>query len=75
MQRREIHCRMNADRQEQRRLRWLLLGLTLFAYAWRVHRLGAQSLWRDEVDAVFMALPHGASAALVDAGTTTTSAA
>ena len=37
-------------------LRLLLLGLILAAYAWRVHNLDAQSLWRDEVDAVYFAL-------------------
>lgn len=47
---------MKSARQGGQALRWLLLGLTLFAFAWRVHNLGAQSLWRDEVDAVFFAL-------------------
>ena len=36
--------------------RLLLLALTLAAFAWRVHNLDAQSLWRDEVDAVYFAL-------------------
>ncbi len=36
--------------------RLLLLALTLAAFAWRVHNLGGQSLWRDEVDAVYFAL-------------------
>jgi len=38
----------------QRRL--LAIALTLAAFAWRVHDLGGQSLWRDEVDAVYFAL-------------------
>jgi hypothetical protein len=36
--------------------RLLLLALTLAAFAWRVYDLDAQSLWRDEVDAVYFAL-------------------
>ena len=36
--------------------RWFLLLLILGAYAWRVTGLTAQSLWRDEVDAIYFAL-------------------
>ena len=36
--------------------RLLLLALTLAGFGWRVHTLTAQSLWRDEVDAIFFAL-------------------
>ena len=36
--------------------RLLLLALTLAGFGWRVHALAAQSLWRDEVDAIFFAL-------------------
>lgn len=36
--------------------RWLLLFLILGAFAWRVTGLTAQSLWRDEVDAIYFAL-------------------
>ena len=32
-----------------------LLALVLAAYAWRVHGLAWQSLWRDEVDAIYFA--------------------
>ena len=38
------------------RRRWLLLGLVLAAYAWRVTGLDRQSLWRDEVDAIYFAV-------------------
>lgn len=36
--------------------RVLLLGITLFAFGWRLHGITGQSLWRDEVDAVYFAL-------------------
>ena len=36
--------------------RLLLLALTLAGFGWRAHALSAQSLWRDEVDAIFFAL-------------------
>ncbi|MEM7535339.1 MAG: hypothetical protein AAF639_24390 [Chloroflexota bacterium] len=36
--------------------RWILLLLVLIAYAWRIQNLGEQSLWRDEVDAVYFAV-------------------
>ncbi len=36
--------------------RWLLALLSLVAFAWRLHGLSRQSLWRDEVDAIFFAL-------------------
>jgi mannosyltransferase len=36
---------------------WLLL-VTLLAFGWRMDRLGNQSLWRDEVDAIFFATRH-----------------
>ena len=32
--------------------RLVLLGLCLLAFAWRVHGLSFQSLWRDEVDSI-----------------------
>ena len=38
------------------RRRWLLLSLVLAAYAWRVTGLDRQSLWRDEVDAIYFAV-------------------
>lgn len=53
---------MTATRSQRRQhfspndRRLLLLALTLAAFAWRVHNLDAQSLWRDEVDAVYFAL-------------------
>lgn len=34
----------------------LLLMLVLFAFGWRIHGLTLQSLWRDEVDAIYFAL-------------------
>ena len=40
-------------RQLQRRL---IVGLSFFAFAWRIHGLSRQSLWRDEVDAIYFAL-------------------
>src|SRR5688572_29223892 len=36
--------------------RLYLLCLILAAFAWRVHGLTHQSLWRDEVDAIYFAL-------------------
>lgn len=42
---------MNVHRQ-----RLYLLILTLLAFGWRVARLDFQSLWRDEVDAVYFAV-------------------
>src|SRR5690349_8154341 len=36
--------------------RFYLLLLVLAAFAWRVQGLSNQSLWRDEVDAVYFAL-------------------
>ncbi|HXF61899.1 MAG TPA: glycosyltransferase family 39 protein [Caldilineaceae bacterium] len=39
----------------QRRTSLLLALLVLAAFAWRVQGLGEQSLWRDEVDAVYFA--------------------
>ena len=39
-----------------RRPRGALLLLTLIAFGWRVQGLDRQSLWRDEVDAVYFAL-------------------
>lgn len=39
-----------------RTIRWLVLLVTLAGFAWRVHGLAQQSLWRDEVDAVYFAL-------------------
>lgn len=37
-------------------VRFFLLGLVLGAFAWRVQGLTIQSLWRDEVDAIYFAL-------------------
>jgi mannosyltransferase len=42
---------MNAHRQ-----RIFLLILTLLAFGWRMARLDFQSLWRDEVDAIYFAV-------------------
>lgn len=42
---------MNAHRQ-----RFYLLILTLLAFGWRMARLDFQSLWRDEVDAIYFAV-------------------
>jgi len=36
--------------------RIFLLALTLLAFAWRTFRLDFQSLWRDEVDAIYFAV-------------------
>ncbi len=41
-----------------RSLRVTLLLLIAAAYAWRVQGLTAQSLWRDEVDAIYFATRH-----------------
>lgn len=38
------------------RTRAFLLIFTLIAYAWRIIRLDFQSLWRDEVDAIYFAV-------------------
>lgn len=40
------------------RIRISVLLLLLLAFAWRVHGLTNQSLWRDEVDAVYFATRH-----------------
>lgn len=37
-------------------MRWPLMALVLFSFAWRVHNLDGQSLWRDEIDAIYFAL-------------------
>ncbi len=39
-------------------VRVVLLLLILAAFATRLHRLGSQSLWRDEIDAVYFAVRH-----------------
>jgi mannosyltransferase len=41
---------------DRRALRPILLLLILLTFAWRAYRLTAQSLWRDEVDAVYFAV-------------------
>ena len=41
--------------RRSQRSRWLLLGLTWLAFALRIAGLTAQSLWRDEVDALIFA--------------------
>jgi len=38
------------------KMRWVILALILFSFAWRIQNLGGQSLWRDEVDAIYFAL-------------------
>ena len=38
-----------------KRQRWILVALTLLAFALRVYHLQFQSMWRDEVDAVLFA--------------------
>ena len=43
-------------RSEIKRTRWFVLALVLFSFAWRVHNLDGQSLWRDEIDAIYFAL-------------------
>ena len=35
------------------RQRLVLMALILIAFVWRIWRLDFQSLWRDEVDAIF----------------------
>jgi mannosyltransferase len=52
------HLRYRSRLHRRTALRLLLLGLILSAYAWRVHNLDKQSLWRDEVDSVYFALRH-----------------
>lgn len=42
--------------QPRSRASLLAMLITLGAFGWRMHGLGAQSLWRDEVDAVYFAL-------------------
>ncbi|MCL4862254.1 MAG: glycosyltransferase family 39 protein [Caldilineaceae bacterium] len=37
-------------------VRFTLILVTLFAFGWRIQGLTAQSLWRDEVDAIYFAL-------------------
>lgn len=37
-------------------MRLYLILVILFGYAWRVHGLTEESLWRDEVDAIYFAL-------------------
>ena len=49
---------MNALLSRRREQRVLLLGFVLLTYATRLHRLTAQSLWRDEVDAIYFSLRH-----------------
>ncbi len=39
-----------------KRSRWVIVVLLLFSFAWRIHNLDAQSLWRDEIDAIYFAL-------------------
>ena len=46
----------NAPARTAQRTRLLLILLLLAAFALRVSTLARQSLWRDEVDAIFMAL-------------------
>lgn len=43
-------------KSEIKQTRWLLLALVLFSFAWRIHNLDCQSLWRDEIDAIYFAL-------------------
>ena len=44
-------------RAERRNIgRWAVLLIVLLAFAWRVLGLDRQSLWRDEIDAIFFSL-------------------
>lgn len=36
--------------------RWIMAALVLVAFAWRIQNLDGQSLWRDEIDAIYFAL-------------------
>ena len=45
-----------ATNQPRSRASLLAMLITLGAFGWRIHGLGAQSLWRDEVDAIYFAL-------------------
>ena len=47
---------MQQSDADRRALRPILLCLILLTYAWRLYRLDAQSLWRDEVDAIVFAV-------------------
>jgi mannosyltransferase len=47
---------MNDTLRQAPRQRWLLLALVLLAYSLRVIGLDRQSLWRDEVDAIYFAV-------------------
>lgn len=47
---------MNDTPRQRPRQRWLLLALVLLAYGLRVIGLDRQSLWRDEVDAIYFAV-------------------
>jgi hypothetical protein len=49
---------MNSNRStaSQGSWRWIMLFVVLLAYAWRILDLNRQSLWRDEIDAIFFAL-------------------
>jgi len=47
---------MNDTLRQALRQRWLLLALVLLAYGLRVIGLDRQSLWRDEVDAIYFAV-------------------
>ena len=47
---------MNDTLRQAPRQRWLLLALVLLAYGLRVIGLDRQSLWRDEVDAIYFAV-------------------
>jgi len=40
----------------QKGWRWIMLFIVLLAYAWRILGLSRQSLWRDEIDAIFFSL-------------------
>ena len=47
---------MTNPRSQDQFARGLLLSLALITFGWHVNRLDAQSLWRDEVDAIFFAV-------------------
>lgn len=51
-----IHPPSQATSASSPATRVALLALLLVAFAWRMHALAFQSLWRDEVDAVYFAL-------------------
>lgn len=41
---------------QTKRQRWILIVVSFLAFAWRIRGLSDESLWRDEIDAIFFAL-------------------